>query len=110
LHRDGLVHAGIKPSNIFLARDDHVILGDPSLPLPAVGLDLPRLAYDFRYAPPELFRAGAGLVPASDFYSLGCVAYELFHGQPPFVADSPFELIARHERDAPRQAAGTVPR
>jgi hypothetical protein len=58
LHREGLVHAGVKPSNVFLLKDDQVVLGDPSLPLPAVGLDLPRLAYDFRYAPPELFRAG----------------------------------------------------
>lgn len=99
LHRDGVVHAGIKPSNIFLTRNDHVILGDPSLPLPAVGFDMPRLAYDFRYAPPELFRGG-GLTPAADLYALGCVAHELFRGQPPFVSDVPYELIAKHERDA----------
>jgi serine/threonine protein kinase/uncharacterized caspase-like protein len=99
LHRDGLVHAGVKPSNIFLTRDDRVVLGDPSLPIPASGWDLPRLAYDFRYAPPELFRSGGTLLPASDLYSLGCVAYELFYGQPPFVSDSHFELITRHDRD-----------
>jgi serine/threonine protein kinase len=99
LHREGLVHGGVKPSNLFLTRDDRVVLGDPSLPIPASGWDLPRLAYDFRYAPPELFRSGGGLVPGSDLYSLGCVAYELFHGQPPFVSDSHFELITRHDRD-----------
>ncbi|MFO0878076.1 MAG: protein kinase [Gemmataceae bacterium] len=101
LHREGLVHAGVKPSNIFLTREDQVILGDPSLPVPAMGLDLPRLSYDYRYAPPELFRAGTTLGPTADFYSLGCVAYELLQGQALFASDSPFELIARHERDRP---------
>ena len=32
----------------------------------------------------------------ADFYALGCVAYELLCGQPPHVADDPFDLIARH--------------
>jgi serine/threonine-protein kinase len=99
LHREGIVHSGIKPSNIFLMRDDHVVLGDPSLPLASVGVDMPRLAYDFRYSSPELFRAGGVLTPSSDYYSLGCVAFELFEGRPPFVSDSPFEQIARQERD-----------
>jgi serine/threonine protein kinase len=100
LHCQDLPHAGIRPSNVFLTRNDHVFLGDPSIPVPAVGFDLPRLAYDFRYAPPELFHSPASLTPASDLYSLGCLAHELLRGQPPFVSDSPFELIARHERDA----------
>jgi serine/threonine protein kinase len=105
----GMVHGGIKPSNIFLTRNDHVVLGDPSLPLAqGLALDLPRLAYDFRYAPPELFRSGAALSPAADVYSLGCVAHELFRGQPPFVSDSPFELIACHDRDAIPAGPGNV--
>jgi serine/threonine protein kinase len=108
LHRDGLVHAGIKPSNLFLTRDDRVVLGDPSLPIPATGWDLPRLAYDFRYAAPELFRSGGQLVPASDLYALGCVAHELLRGQPPFVSDSHFELIARHDRDPVPSQRGSV--
>jgi serine/threonine protein kinase len=101
LHRDGACHGGVKPSNIFITRDDRVILGDPSLPVPAPGWDLPRLAYDFRYVAPELFRGGATPGPAVDFYSLGCVAHELLRGAPPFVAESPYELIGRHQHEAP---------
>jgi serine/threonine protein kinase len=40
-------------------------------------------------------------VPASDFYSLGCLAHELLTGRPPHVSDSPFELIALHARGTP---------
>jgi serine/threonine protein kinase len=100
LHRDGAYHGGIKPSNVFITRDDRVILGDPSLPLPATGWDLKRLAYDFRYVPPEMFRSGAALGPASDYYALGCVTHELLYGAPPFVSDNHYELIAQHSRDS----------
>jgi serine/threonine protein kinase len=99
VHRDGQAHGGVKPSNVFLAKDDRVILGEPSLPVPLAGLDPKRLAYDFRYAPPELCRSGEGLQPASDLYALGCVAYELLCGEPPFVSDNPYELISKHDRD-----------
>jgi serine/threonine protein kinase len=96
LHRKGIYHGGIKPSNIFLCADDHVVLGDPSLHIQGVGVALDCLAYDYRYAPPELFRAGEAPGPAADFYALGCVAYELFCGAPPFVSDSWHELTNRH--------------
>ncbi|MGL4555724.1 MAG: protein kinase domain-containing protein, partial [Gemmataceae bacterium] len=108
VHADGRVHGGVKPSNLFLTADDRVILGDPSLPLPGIGEDTARLAYDYRYAPPELF-AGSGLCPRSDFYSLGAVAHELYFGAPPFVSDNPFDLIARLCRDEVKVPASPHP-
>ena len=101
VHRAGGWHGGIKPSNLFLRADDErVILGDPSLALAlsefAVASD--RLLYDFRYAPPELFRDGGELGPPSDFYALGCVAHELFLGRPLFVSGNPYDLGAQHLR------------
>jgi serine/threonine protein kinase len=101
-------HGGVKPSNIFLAKKGRVILGDPSLPVPAAGADLKRLAYDFRYVAPEMVGGPCG--PQVDFYSLGCVAYELFCGVPPFAADNHFDLYAMHKRDAvvPATARGSA--
>jgi serine/threonine protein kinase len=96
IHQRGDCHCAIKPSNLFLcdAERVRVVLGDPGLPIPH--FDLARLCYDYRYAAPELFRDGASLCPQSDFYSLGCVGYELLCGTPPFVSDNVFDLGAKH--------------
>ena len=96
VHRSGACHCGIKPSNLFLCEEERVrmVLGDPGLPIPH--FDLQRLCYDYRYAAPELFRGGGSLCPESDFYSLGCVGYELLCGSPPFVSDNVFDLGAKH--------------
>jgi serine/threonine protein kinase len=96
LHLKGLCHGGIKPSNIFLGEGDRVILGDPLVPVKGIGLALDRLAYDYRYVAPEMFRGGAAPGSAADFYALGCVAFELACGQPPYVSDNFHELVARH--------------
>jgi serine/threonine protein kinase len=96
LHQRGACHGGVKPSNVFIRADDRVLLGDPSLPVQGLGEALKkRLAYDYRYAAPESF-VGAAVGPAADFYALGCVAYELFCGAPPFVADHYNELLIKH--------------
>lgn len=102
-----LLHGGIKPSNVFLARDGRIVLGDPSMPVPPPNTDLKRLAYDFRYVAPEAFRTYlSGLDDQqghvdhrADYYSLGCLAYEVFCGVAPFIAENQYELFAKHDRD-----------
>jgi serine/threonine protein kinase len=100
VHRRGMSHGGVKPSNVFVCEENRVVLGDPALPAPGVGVALERLSYDYRYAAPETFCGGGTVSPQSDYYSLGCVAYELACGEPPFVADNYLELAARHLHDA----------
>jgi serine/threonine protein kinase len=100
LHAIGMVHGSIKLSNVFLCAEDHVILGDLALPLRGFSVQLDRLSYDYRYAPPEMFVQDGALGPWSDFYALGCVAYELACGVPPFVSDNHIELAGQHVRDA----------
>jgi serine/threonine protein kinase len=96
VHRRGMCHGGIKPSNVFVCEDNRVVLGDLSLPVQGIGIALDRLSYDYRYTAPETLAGRETIGPASDFYSLGCLAYELAFGVPPFVSDNYLELVADH--------------
>jgi serine/threonine protein kinase len=100
VHRRGMSHGGVKPSNVFVCEEDRVVLGDPALPAPGIGVPLERLSYDYRYAAPETFRGPGTAGPQSDFYSLGCLAYELACGEPPFVSDNCHDLATSHVHDA----------
>jgi serine/threonine protein kinase len=103
LHADGMTHGSVKPSNIFLSGEDRVVLGDLALPMRsltlAISLRLRRFSYDGQYAPPEMFREGGAFGPPADFYSLGCLAYELSCGTPPFASDDPGFYFALASRD-----------
>ncbi|HUG93653.1 MAG TPA: protein kinase, partial [Planctomycetaceae bacterium] len=100
VHERGEAHGGIKPSNVFVCRGSRYMLGDPSLPVVPWSPAMDRLAYDYRYAAPETLYRGDSL-PASDFYSAGCVLYQLACGRPPFVSDNPLELAALHHQGSP---------
>jgi serine/threonine protein kinase len=99
IHRRGMSHGGVKPSNVFVCADDRLVLGEPSLPAQGIGVALDRLSYDYRYAAPETFQSGGTTGPQSDLYSLGCVVYELACGEPPFIADNYLVLATRHMRE-----------
>jgi serine/threonine protein kinase len=96
IHGAEIVHCGIKPSNIFVEKD-RIILGDLSLPPPSGSMNRDCLAYAYRYVSPELL--DGSLSQGSDLYALGCVAYELACGSPPFVSEHPLALATRHARD-----------
>ncbi|MCM8827655.1 MAG: AAA family ATPase, partial [Candidatus Omnitrophica bacterium] len=52
------------------------------------------------YLPPEAITGGV-IDARSDLYSLGCMAYELATGKPPFLADSIMELLRKHVNEKP---------
>ncbi|HVE77438.1 MAG TPA: serine/threonine-protein kinase [Gemmatimonadaceae bacterium] len=103
-HAHGLVHRDIKPENILLS-GGHAVVADfgiarafggagdvAALTQTGVTLGTPT------YMSPEQATASE-IDGRTDQYSLGCVAYEMLTGQPPFTAPNAAALMARHALD-----------
>jgi serine/threonine-protein kinase len=94
------VHRDVKPGNLLLAPNGTLKITDFGI-AQAVGLDGatgPVLLGTAAYVSPEQVR-GERATPASDWYSLGCVLYELLAGEPPFVGEN-FEAVLRQHLEA----------
>jgi serine/threonine protein kinase len=87
LHRRGVLHRDVKPSNVLLDTDAVAALSDFGL---ARGADWTRVTAEGQilgtphYLAPELIE-GLEATESSDVYALGCVLYECLVGEPPFA-------------------------
>jgi len=103
-HKAGLVHRDIKPQNVMLSLDcsigDWAVVFDFGLakPLePDVGqyqTSETVWAGTPMYMAPERFREPNKIDSRSDLYSVGCLAYFLLSGRPPFIEVDPESLFA----------------
>jgi len=106
-HRQGMVHANLKPTNVFVTPENWARLGDfaPLEPFRRAGTGYVMPARP-EYLAPEQFR-GRGMGPSADQYGLAVMAYECLTGALPFVGDS-LEEIARLQVSGPPPFATAV--
>lgn len=116
VHRRAYVHADIKPTNFLYGKD---AMGSTVLKITDFGVT--RNLRDQLtgggharvtsgtpgYMSPEQIR-GDPLSPASDFYSVGCVLYEMLTGQPVFPFGDP-RLKQRHLTEEPARVSTIRP-
>jgi serine/threonine protein kinase/tetratricopeptide (TPR) repeat protein len=108
-HGKGAVHRDIKPDNILLAGNTatvsdfgiaKAVLASRAVTVSAPMTDLGIVIGTPQYMAPEQAAADAWLDHRVDLYALGCVAYEVIAGEPPF-AGSAASVIRAHIVDAP---------
>ena len=94
LHRLGLVHGGVSCANLVFPNLSDVTLGlaafQRTLKDAEITRDLPLALPEAQYLAPEF---DSGLKPASDFYSLGVVLFELLFKRSPFDAQNQQQLM-----------------
>lgn len=103
-HRHGVVHRDIKPGNIMIDVEGHVMVTDFGIAkvVDSQGLTMTgRTIGTPAYMSPESC-AGKEVTGASDQYALGVVGYELLAGRNPFMADSSVGIMYAHVHEAPQ--------
>jgi serine/threonine-protein kinase len=109
-HGMGLVHRDIKPANLFICRlgpqydflkvlDFGVVSQqepESTAPITMAGVVLGTPAF----LAPELVSSRATFDARADLYALGCVAYWLLTGRPPFEAADAVSLLMHHANTA----------
>ena len=116
-HEQGVIHRDIKPQNMVV---------EPNGVLKVMDFGIARLASRQpesgvtqagtiigtpEYMAPEQL-SGEEVDHRVDIYAAGCVLYECLTGRPPFVADTPYQLVAKlleDTPDAPRTINPEVP-
>ena len=115
-HSRGVVHRDLKPDNLLLCGDDETLkvldFGVAKIVAPdhseSMVLSSANLVYGTpKYMSPER-ASGVGNDPRTDLYSIGCIAFEVVCGTPPF-SGTPNDVIKAHISQPPEAPSARQP-
>lgn len=103
-HEHNLVHGDVKPGNMFVSEQQHIILSDFSTGLLSRLTDT--VTGTIAYVAPEQLQEQP--LPASDQYALGVIVYEWLTGELPF-SGSISEISQQHLHTPPPSLRTKIP-
>lgn len=100
IHASHTVHRDLKPSNLLLEPSGRVRVGDLGVARILESVESTNVVVGSAlYMAPEAALAeeeGPDLANRRDIYALGCLAYELFTGRPPFLGATDMNVLSQH--------------
>ncbi|EEB13678.1 serine/threonine-protein kinase polo, putative [Pediculus humanus corporis] len=110
IHDRGIIHRDLKPANIYLTQDYTLKIGDFGL-ADRIRSKNKGICGTPNYISPEVLME-QGYTTAVDVWAVGCIAYSMVCGRPPFEAETPaatYDLIRAHHYSAiPSSQAGAA--
>ncbi|MER7459325.1 serine/threonine-protein kinase [Micromonospora sp. NPDC126480] len=110
-HDVGVVHRDVKPGNLIIEPDGHVVLVDFGIARSPEATALTaanQVVGTALYMAPEQLSTKP-LTPAADIYALGAVAYHCLAGQPPFPGENAVAVALRRLDEEPPPLPDDVP-
>jgi len=119
-HSAGITHRDLKPENIYIIPDQELPRGER---VKILDFGIAKLTGTLAgaspqtigtmgtpaYMAPEQWGDASKVDWRADVYSLGCVAYEMTCGRPPFICTTIAEACAKHLHDMPARVRTLVP-
>ena len=103
IHAAEIVHRDLKPANLMFVENDTVKITDFGIARPKSSqlTQHNEIIGSVSYIAPEVW-LGKDILPVTDLYSLGVIAYELTTGVLPFDGDEPATMMWMHVKRPPK--------
>lgn len=100
LHDKGIVYRDLKPENCLLNEKGHLVLTDFGLSKRSEDDRLYSYCGTPEYAAPELLSSeNTGYNKSVDWYSVGCVLYDMLTSKPPYEGSNPILILQKINKD-----------